>query len=71
MADLRHALGKPIFRPKGTRLLAYQEDDGTLKPLYALVGKVTQPQDATLLPSEETVHTALQDALKIYLATLA
>ena len=71
VADLRHTLGKPIFRPKGTRLLAYQEDDGTLKPLYALVGKVTQPQDATLLPPEETVHTALQDALKITLAALA
>ena len=71
VADLRHTLGKPIFRPKGTRLLAYQEDDGSLKPLYALVGKVTQPQDATLLPPEETVHTALQDALKITFAALA
>lgn len=70
IADLRHTLNKPIFRPKGTRILAFREDDGSLRPLYALAAKASLPQDPSLLPPQETVHQALQDALESYLATL-
>jgi hypothetical protein len=68
VADLRHTLGKAIYRPKGARILAYNDDSG-LVPLYALVGQVRQPQDPTLLPSEDMVHHAISDAISIYMQT--
>lgn len=71
VGDLAHTLGTPIFRPKGTRILAYRDDDGKVSPLYALVSEVEQPHDPTLLPSESVTTQALQEAIRLYLATLA
>ena len=71
VADLRYSLGKPIFRPKGASILAYRSEDGKVEPLYALAGQVEQPKDASLLPSDETVHASIADAFDIHLSMIS
>lgn len=60
--------GWVVFRPKKSRLLFGSRDGvaGAL-PLYALVAVVRQPQDRTLLPSDEELGAAAEDGVQTYL----
>ena len=64
VADLR-SRGYKIFRPKGTNILATSEGKGKsarLRPLYALVQRVTVPKDEGLLPNKAQVREWAEDA---------
>ena len=60
--------GWSIFRPKGSKALFGRRDGaaGAL-PLYALVSVVRQPQDRTLLPSDEELGAAAENGVRLYL----
>lgn len=58
VADLRRE-GHEIFRPKGTNILAEnsgKSKNARMRPLYALVGRVTVPKDEGLLPKQSKVR---------------
>ncbi|MGN0886656.1 MAG: hypothetical protein ACI4RT_06625 [Candidatus Spyradenecus sp.] len=55
LADLRRALNKPIFRPKGTRILAFREDDGSFQPLGG-AGRSTPAEACVAGPSAMEGH---------------
>ena len=60
--------GWVVFRPKKSRLLFGSRGGvaGAL-PLYALVAVVRQPQDRTLLPSDEELGAAAENGVRLYL----
>lgn len=49
----------PIYRPKGTDILA-ATIDGEMTPLYVLKAAVTVPQDRNLLPSNANMQRAVK-----------
>lgn len=72
VADLRRE-GVDVFRPKGTNILAMNEETGRggkkkqkLRPLYALVRSVTVPKDEGLLPSNAEVREWSKDATEAF-----
>lgn len=67
VVEMRSA-GWSFFRPKGSKALFGRRDGaaGAL-PLYALVSVVRQPQDRTLLPSDEELGAAAEDGVRLYL----
>ncbi len=62
VSEVERLLGKPLFRPKGTNILAASRDDGSLEPLYILASSVFQKRDPSLLPSRKQVDAALAEA---------
>jgi hypothetical protein len=50
----------------GRNVLAERMPDGSIHPLYLLVRSVTQPQDRTLMPSDENMHRAAARGLTNY-----
>ena len=63
---LEQLLGTPLFRPKGKHYLAARMGDGMLRILYLLVGAVHQPQDETLLPTQEEYRECVGEALAAF-----
>ena len=64
VADLR-SRGYKIFHPKGTNILATSERKGEsarLRPLYALVQRVTVSKDEGLLPNKAQVREWAEEA---------
>ena len=59
-----HPKGTPeaLFRPKGKDYLA-KNDNGSLVVMYLLRKSVHQPQDRSLLPSDDEMDTAVMDAI--------
>lgn len=66
-AETEQALGRRLFRPKGTRMLVAARKDKKGKDtawdvFYALSGAVFQKKDPTLLPSQSDLEKALERA---------
>lgn len=62
-AEAERDLGRRIFRPKGTRVLVAERNDGKAwDVLYALSSAVFQKKDPTLLPSRSALEKALERA---------
>ena len=60
--------GWSIFRPKGSKALFGRRDGvAAALPLYALVSVVRQPQDRTLLPSDDELGAAAESGVRTYL----
>lgn len=57
------ALGWSIFRPRKKRFLMGARPGDEPKVLYYLVGRVHQPQDRSLLPSDEEINTTAAAAM--------
>jgi hypothetical protein len=57
-----------LFIPKGTNVIAMKDPDGGILPLFALCRSVTQPQDRTLLPSDEEWTAAATEGAEKYVA---
>lgn len=62
VSEVERLLGKPLFRPKGTNILAASRDDGALEPLYILASSVFQKRDPSMLPSEDEIQKAVTAA---------
>ncbi len=71
VGEVERALGEKLVRPKGSRILARQAPKGKLTPMYLLTAQAFLPKDPTLLPSEEAMAEAIQEAVEIELAVLA
>lgn len=76
VADLRNE-GHEIFRPKGTNILAEEVSVGRgkkkrteLRPLYALIKRVTLPQDSGLLPTPNEINDWAYDTVENYIDAL-
>lgn len=72
VADLRRE-GHDVFRPKGTNILAETRGKGKsarLRPLYALVKKVTVPQDEGLLPTSGEIRDWAVDAAETFFESM-
>ena len=68
VADLRSE-GHEVFHPKGTNILAESVGKGKrarLRPLYALVKKVTVPQDEGLLPTNSEIREWAIDSAEAF-----
>ncbi len=57
------ALGWSIFRPRKKRFLMGARPGDAPKVLYYLVGRVRQPQDRSLLPSDEEINSTAAAAM--------
>lgn len=57
------ALGWSIFRPRKKRFLMGARPGDEPKVLYYLVGRVHQPQDRSLLPSDEEINSTAAAAM--------
>ena len=57
------ALGWSIFRPRKKRFLMGARPGDEPKVLYYLVGRVNQPQDRSLLPSDEEINSTAAAAM--------
>ena len=64
--------GWNIFRPKGSKALFGRRDGviGAL-PLFALVAVVRQPQDRSLLPTDDELGEAAEDGAQMYISRIA
>lgn len=62
--NTNHPKGTPeaLFKPKGKDYLA-KNDNGSLVVMYLLRKSVQQPQDRTLLPSDEEMNAAVIGAI--------
>ena len=56
-------LGWSLFRPKGKDVLMGAQKDQEAIPLYVLVRRVEQPQDRSLLPSDQELSTTAGRAI--------
>lgn len=59
--------GYNIFRPKGKNVLGYSDADNTFVALYALCTSVFQPQDPSLLPTDEEIAIAFISGAEAFL----
>lgn len=70
VAELRDE-GHQIFRVPGTEILAETiNEEGDIRPLYALKRRVTIPQDRELLPSSRDIEDWAYDTSDAYLEIL-
>ena len=59
--------GWKIFRPKGHDILMGSRDGGEAEPLYALRKRVVVRQDRELLPSDDRIAEAVNEACAAYI----